>query len=145
MIFSNAGELPVILTGLRAVQSKPFPGILASAIKNIKTREIKSELFLVDEFFEDLKHNDSILSSYQGWPPEKLGELHRTIPASGKITLNLVFLYDAYEGRKAVSNYIVTKLEVCFSNGNNYPYKIITGVRTLAKPSNNVFTRVLQY
>lgn len=128
LVLSNVGGAPVTLIGLRPPQTEPFSGMVAAIIKNGKAEEVKSEVLLVEEFFEDLKQNPSKLSTYRGWPLEKLGALHRMIPAGGTTTLNVVFLFDAYEGGQPVADYIITNLEMHFSDGSTYSYKVAAEV-----------------
>ena len=122
IVFSNVGGRPVTLIGLRPPKEPPFPNLFAAYIRDGRAQEARSEIFLIEDFFEDLARNPKAIASYKGWSRERLTALHRLIPSGGTTTVTLGMLLDVYEGNQPVTDYVVTNVEFYFSDGSAQPY-----------------------
>jgi hypothetical protein len=128
VIFSNTGGSPMTLIGIRPMNDQVFAGMVAATIKDGRAVQIPSEIFITDKFLEEIEKNTDLLSVSKEWSLERLGALHRIVPAGGTLVLNVGILVDAYNGIKPVATDVLVNLECYFSDGTKQPYQFALGV-----------------
>ncbi len=142
VVLSNVGGQPATLMGLRPPKDPPFPNMFAAYVKDGSAQEASSEVFLIDDFFEDILKNPKAILAYKGWSRERLAALHRLVPPGGTTTLTVAMLHDVDRGSEPVTDYVVTNLEFYFSDGSTHPYRIASQLhRVELKPSNDRLQR----
>jgi hypothetical protein len=128
VVFSNPGGSQVTLVGVRPTTDKPFAGMVAAMIQEGRPVSVPAEIFVTDQFLEEIEKNTDLLSVSKDWSLERLGALHRVVPPGGTLVLNFGMLVDAYNGITPLAPNIVVNLECYFSDGTRQPYRFALGV-----------------